>query len=212
MFRIQVPYLIMLNPHSYPVCCWIRVQSGSGSRPLFVMNGAIKDFRILFLRSTLSQLPVPWWAEYQPRPFLGRAGHTWGPCQGSNIVFSSVVDPDRNELVRIRILLFRPFRILTFKPGKLNKSQILSAHSGTDTELLKHFLVNFYGNTGSPHVLEDEMYNLKKKFAKFFQFFLSKRSDPDPVQLFRILIWPGQKVPDPTLVRIWKTGFFTDWP
>ncbi len=45
------------------------------------------------------------------------------------------------------------------------------------------------------YVIKDELDHFEKKCAKIKQTFLSKRSDPDPVHLFRIQ--PGQKVPDP---------------
>jgi hypothetical protein len=47
--------------------------------------------------------------------------------------------------------------------------------------------------------MKDESDHFEQKYAKLIQIFLSKRSYPDPVQLFRIRIRPGQKVPDPGL-------------
>ncbi len=46
------------------------------------------------------------------------------------------------------------------------------------------------------YVFKDELDDFEEKFAKTIWNFLSKRSDPDLVQLFWVRIRPGQKVPD----------------
>jgi hypothetical protein len=47
-------------------------------------------------------------------------------------------------------------------------------------------------------VINDKLDHLEEKFSRIIQVFLSKKLDPDPVQLCWIRIRPGQKVPDPT--------------
>jgi hypothetical protein len=45
--------------------------------------------------------------------------------------------------------------------------------------------------------MKDEFDHFEVKSVKRIQIFLPKRLYPDPVQLFRIWIRPGQKVPFP---------------
>ncbi len=47
------------------------------------------------------------------------------------------------------------------------------------------------------YVIKEELYHSEEKLAKIILIFLSRRLDPDPVQLFRIRIRPGRKVPGP---------------
>ncbi len=102
----------------------------------------------------------------------------------------------RKYLVWNRMLLFRSFRILPFKPGQLNNWFFLNVHNGTAARL---FLASLRFSKGKN--VKDKMDHLKKnllKKPKTIQIFLSKKSDPDPLQLFRIRIPPSRKVPDTT--------------
>ncbi len=75
-----------------------------------------------------------------------------------------------NELVRIRIPLYRSFRILLFN--------ILSEQNGIAARFIEHFkdfLTEILTN-----VIKDQSDHFADIFAKIIQIFLSKRSDPDP--------------------------------
>jgi hypothetical protein len=48
------------------------------------------------------------------------------------------------------------------------------------------------------YVIKDEWDHFEEKYADTTQIFLSKRTVLDPVQLVRMHIRPGQKVPNPT--------------
>jgi RAB protein geranylgeranyltransferase component A len=53
---------------------------------------------------------------------------------------------------------------------------------------------------GNMYVIKDKLDRFKEKLAKIIQTIMSKSSDPEPVQLFRIQIYRGKKVsvrPDP---------------
>ncbi len=96
----------------------------------------------------------------------------------------------RNDLVRMRILLFRSLwiRIPPFKPGQINKWQISNKRNDTADRLLKHFK-DFLRK----YVVQQSKKNRKEeKLAKITRIFLSQR--PDRIRIcIRIQIRPGQK-------------------